>query len=675
MSFSVSPNSAVVMNTSLGEVTVQLYNDMPITTANFLSYVTGPSGANYNGTVFHRIAVNGQTQLQGNTETYSVVQGGGFTNDNGTFTSITENAPIINETTDVHTNSAGTIAMARTSSPDSATSQFFFNVTDNSSVFPDPTAAGPGYTTFGSVIRGMGIVDTIDTLNPTTVGNFSNVPETSSGGFVTINTATEEDTMTINIGPNDAQGTRSLTFMDPLTKAITNISISGGDATIILTGTQMTAKQRGSNLVVSGTNLDLQSISSTDSTAKTNLNINASGGQNYTDIGDINITGSINSINGGNVNLTGGISVSGGVKTIKLLASSAAGIINLDTDNVTGAPATILNIPFLSDISIESNAPIQQLISRQYTVNDGTNRGISAPSINQVHIFGTMNATVQAGTIAAVNVGDLTSLVEANTITSVKLSTMTGGIIYAANAFDAKTLDITRVNVKGAMSSSAQIVSAGNIGNVHLGSMANSDIIAGVDTSALQSANFPSSLASNATLSSVGISSKKKNISFSNSQIASYQINALHLGRISTHPSGGTTTGVQAHILKSLTATTDKNQSLHLSNITSPAALSAALTRSGVNLNPGTTVGTLSSALASGKTFTTINLKTALSSALTAGSTINLVSGSQTQSLTLAVAAKAGDHTLTVNSFVANANYPVGANLNQPGTGFTIDMI
>ena len=76
--FSISavvPSSAVVMNTSLGEVVVQLYSDMPTTTANFLSYV---SAGSYSNTVFHRIAVDGETQLNNQTETYSVVQGGGW---------------------------------------------------------------------------------------------------------------------------------------------------------------------------------------------------------------------------------------------------------------------------------------------------------------------------------------------------------------------------------------------------------------------------------------------------------------------------------------------------------------------------------------------------------------------------------------------------------------------
>ena len=133
----------VEIRTSLGPITVELYPDRaPVTVKNFLQYV---EDGFYNGTIFHRV-IDG-----------FMIQGGGFTPD---LTAKATHPPIPIESENGLRNEVGTIAMARTRDPNSATAQFFINVVDNESLnFPKPD--GHGYTVFGKVVKGMEVVDRI----------------------------------------------------------------------------------------------------------------------------------------------------------------------------------------------------------------------------------------------------------------------------------------------------------------------------------------------------------------------------------------------------------------------------------------------------------------------------------------------------------------------------------
>ncbi len=127
------------ITTNLGTITVELYESTaPITVANFVEYAK--SGF-YNNTIFHRVIPG------------FMVQGGGF---DAQLRRKATQAPIKNEASPKLRNLIGTLAMARTSAPDSATSQFFINVADNQ--FLDRTLANPGYAVFGKVIAGMASV-------------------------------------------------------------------------------------------------------------------------------------------------------------------------------------------------------------------------------------------------------------------------------------------------------------------------------------------------------------------------------------------------------------------------------------------------------------------------------------------------------------------------------------
>jgi peptidyl-prolyl cis-trans isomerase A (cyclophilin A) len=150
----------VLFKTSLGEFTVEVYpNKAPKTVDNFLRYV---KDKHYDGTVFHRV-------MDG-----FMVQGGGFTAD---MKQKPTRAPVALEAMNGLKNEIGTIAMARTSDPNSATSQFFINVVNNPGLNA-PQPDGYGYTVFGKVVAGMDVVDKIRAAPVGNQGMFQNVPRT-----------------------------------------------------------------------------------------------------------------------------------------------------------------------------------------------------------------------------------------------------------------------------------------------------------------------------------------------------------------------------------------------------------------------------------------------------------------------------------------------------------------
>jgi cyclophilin family peptidyl-prolyl cis-trans isomerase len=166
LAFAFSPaaaadkNPVVVVNTSLGNFKVELYPDKaPGTVKNFLNYVEAKF---YDGTVFHRVIPT------------FMIQGGGF---EPGMKEKRAGEPIKNESTNGLSNTRGTIAMARTPVPDSATAQFFINVVDNNKFLDRATARdGVGYCVFGKVIDGMEVVDKIKDVETGNRGGHQNVP-------------------------------------------------------------------------------------------------------------------------------------------------------------------------------------------------------------------------------------------------------------------------------------------------------------------------------------------------------------------------------------------------------------------------------------------------------------------------------------------------------------------
>lgn len=148
---------SVKVVTSKGPFVLQLRPDAaPKTVENFLEYVREGF---YDNTVFHRVIPG------------FMIQGGGFTSD---LTRKPTQDPIVNEAKPTLKNLRGSIAMARTSAPDSATSQFFINVVNNG--FLDAGVRGAGYAVFGKVTEGMGVVDAIAGVDTKNARGMANVP-------------------------------------------------------------------------------------------------------------------------------------------------------------------------------------------------------------------------------------------------------------------------------------------------------------------------------------------------------------------------------------------------------------------------------------------------------------------------------------------------------------------
>jgi cyclophilin family peptidyl-prolyl cis-trans isomerase len=154
-------NPKVVIHTSMGDIGLELYADQaPVSVENFIRYAN--SGF-YDGTVFHRVI------------SHFMIQGGGLTPD---LTDKPTSEPIINEAINGLSNKRGTVAMARTGNPHSATSQFFINVQDNGNLdYTDQNSSrGWGYAVFGKVTSGMDVVDKIRFVETRTVPPYSDVP-------------------------------------------------------------------------------------------------------------------------------------------------------------------------------------------------------------------------------------------------------------------------------------------------------------------------------------------------------------------------------------------------------------------------------------------------------------------------------------------------------------------
>lgn len=150
----------VILHTNFGDITLELNQDKaPQTVANFLEYAK--SGF-YDGTIFHRV-IDG-----------FMIQGGGMTEDMGQKTT---RSPIKNEANNGLKNDTGTIAMARTMDPHSATAQFFINVKDNSFLnFRSESPDGWGYAVFGKVSAGMDVVNKIKGVRTGSQGMHQDVP-------------------------------------------------------------------------------------------------------------------------------------------------------------------------------------------------------------------------------------------------------------------------------------------------------------------------------------------------------------------------------------------------------------------------------------------------------------------------------------------------------------------
>ncbi len=157
----MAANPKIKIETTLGDITLELdATKAPTSTENFLSYV---KEGHYDGTIYHRVIPN------------FMVQGGGMNPD---MSEKESKAPIKNEANNGLKNLRGTVAMARTNDPHSASSQFFINVKDNAFLdHKSEDMQGWGYAVFGKVVEGMDIVDKIEKVETGTTGFHQDVPK------------------------------------------------------------------------------------------------------------------------------------------------------------------------------------------------------------------------------------------------------------------------------------------------------------------------------------------------------------------------------------------------------------------------------------------------------------------------------------------------------------------
>ena len=149
----------IKLTTNKGSIVIKLFEEKaPETVKNFINYTTSGS---YNGTIFHRVIKD------------FMIQGGGMLPD---MTQINSNAPVVNEANNDLSNKKGTIAMARTSDPHSATSQFFINLKDNDFLDKKNAQDGWGYCVFGEVTEGLDIVENIGTVATNNKAGHGDVP-------------------------------------------------------------------------------------------------------------------------------------------------------------------------------------------------------------------------------------------------------------------------------------------------------------------------------------------------------------------------------------------------------------------------------------------------------------------------------------------------------------------
>lgn len=150
----------IKMQTSKGEIVIKMNEEKaPVTVKNFVDYV---KDGHYDGLIFHRV-------IKG-----FMIQGGNFTPD---MERSSTGKPIVNEADNGLSNLRGTIAMARTNDPNSATDQFF--VSDNDNLFLDYAPGNPGYAVFGKVVEGMDIIDAIAAVKTGTKAGTQDVPTES----------------------------------------------------------------------------------------------------------------------------------------------------------------------------------------------------------------------------------------------------------------------------------------------------------------------------------------------------------------------------------------------------------------------------------------------------------------------------------------------------------------
>jgi peptidyl-prolyl cis-trans isomerase A (cyclophilin A) len=436
-------NTQVRLTTSLGNIDHQLFDDTkPISVANFLNYLFS---GRYDDTFIHR-------KTDPDSEGLGVIQGGGYLND-PLAQHVTTDAPIHNEAPDapVLSNTRGTIAMARTSDADSATSEWFINYTDNTTL--DPSQQPPGYAVFGQVINGTleSTVDPIAALPAFNFGQaFSTLPlrnytqddltakkqPTPEDNLVTVSaetlpklnlTVTSSDPAVVT--PVITENTLTLQYMS---EGTADITVTGTDASNNSDSITFQASTKTSVNVGGAGNPKSVTFTDTDGTVST-LSLKGAGTATVTFNGDnlttaagkkgTTVTGAVDSlfsvaVTGGSAATAVTLTGKGGdnaVNVAAVTADSALKSFSAKTANLTGA-MTITGAVGKVDLASISNGslsiggaatdkPVTLTVAGAVTTSDIT----SAPAVKSITAGSFVSSDAKVGGLNAPTIGKLTS--------------------------------------------------------------------------------------------------------------------------------------------------------------------------------------------------------------------------------------------------------------------------
>ncbi len=369
----------VRLETTFGNLDIRLTDDVtPITVNNFLNYV---NSGRYNNTFWHR-------------DSGAVIQGGGYYYPG--FVEVPKDAPIINEfLAGVTTNIRGTIGMAKTSDPNSATSEFFINLADNSSSFDNPLNSG-GFTTFGTVTSDtLATVDAIAAVP--VISNFSapfdEIPlrDYTSGvptgnNLVFLFRAQVLGSYSNNIDFGD--GSNKVVSFTDADGTLASVSLRGGTGTIDF-GQEVFYTTSKGRVTVTGTNVSLADVTIANAVGA-KFSISARGGNGSVDLGNLTATGVVSAISAATTNLTGTMIVNGDIARITL------GSITNGNIALTGAGLLpkIVVVGAISDSDIAAVGTLASLSAGSWTDSNGSNSQLSAAAVLKFAVKGEMAADV-----------------------------------------------------------------------------------------------------------------------------------------------------------------------------------------------------------------------------------------------------------------------------------------
>lgn len=568
--------------TNYGNIDVQLTDDVtPITVQNFLNYV---NSGRFNNTIIHR-------------NSGAVIQGGGYTS---RFDSVVTDSPIVNEfQPGVTTNIRGTIGMAKTSDPNSATSQFFFNLQDNSSSFDNPLNSG-GFTTFGTVTADtMATVDLIASLPvsnmfappfselPLVNYSGSGVPKPANLVIVKKASVLGEFTNTITIGDG---GVRTVTFTDA-DGTFTTIKLRGATGTLEFNGSNVFQVTKNGKAVFTGDGMSIASLTYA-STGAAVLNVSARGGNGSVDLPAMTFTGTTTQLVAPKANLTGTLTADALGNVVLGSISGGAVVAN------TGALAMKLKVAGgIADGDVTTPGHITSLNTSGWSDSNGTSSALTAGSIGSLVVSGAMAADVTlsgAGTVlnlARVGTADgawtlagnagrflanaFSGGLTANAATLVNIKSISGASLNFVKTFDGVSPALNKLTA-GTISVSS-IRSTDNIGNVTAKSVDGSIISAGINFAA-------DSITTTGDFVAAARINAFKTGTFNNSALIAQHLGNVLLGTTSDAVPTRPFFGVAADTIVSLKLSAPGGR-LSLKNLDDPAAVPGLIAAQNVTLS------------------------------------------------------------------------------------------